>query len=217
LGDLHLSSVWILDIFFPAYVWLTVFPMAVGAHDLDDLPKPATILNQMTYYYLSVCTLFTVKWNCSSCLQLVITKDLMQIPLPTPFCSCVAFTTPRDGVLIWYHRGYSLPPVLPASNDPTQPQPASFLFESNKWQGFCSASPRLLRLLFGWLVAGAGLFWEKSTAGWLLVAGSFWEKSNVGWWLISRANRLELEIPVSEVVEDEKSPHTSFPSQQSCR
>jgi hypothetical protein len=34
------------------------------------------------------------------------------------------------------------------------------------------------------------LFWEKSTAGWLLVAGLFWEKSTAGWWLISRTNRL---------------------------
>jgi hypothetical protein len=25
-------------------------------------------------------------------------------------------------------------------------------------------------------MAGADLFWEKSTAGWLLVAGLFWEK-----------------------------------------
>jgi hypothetical protein len=25
-------------------------------------------------------------------------------------------------------------------------------------------------------MAGAGLFWEKSTAGWLLVAGLLWEK-----------------------------------------
>jgi hypothetical protein len=39
-------------------------------------------------------------------------------------------------------------------------------------------------------MAGAGLFWEKSTAGWLLVADLFWEKSTVGWWLISQANRL---------------------------
>jgi hypothetical protein len=29
-------------------------------------------------------------------------------------------------------------------------------------------------------MAGAGLFWEKSTAGWLLVAGLFWEKSTAG-------------------------------------
>jgi hypothetical protein len=36
-------------------------------------------------------------------------------------------------------------------------------------------------------LAGAGLFWEKSTAGWLLVAGLLWEKSNAGWWLISQA------------------------------
>jgi hypothetical protein len=43
---------------------------------------------------------------------------------------------------------------------------------------------------FGWwLMAGADLFWEKSTAGWLLMAGLFWEKSTAGWWLISKANR----------------------------
>jgi hypothetical protein len=43
---------------------------------------------------------------------------------------------------------------------------------------------------FGWwLMAGADLFWGKSTAGWLLVADLFWEKSNVGWWLISQTNR----------------------------
>jgi hypothetical protein len=42
----------------------------------------------------------------------------------------------------------------------------------------------------GWcLVAGAGLFWEKSTAGWLLVADLLWEKSTADWWLISQANR----------------------------
>jgi hypothetical protein len=40
-----------------------------------------------------------------------------------------------------------------------------------------------------WLMAGAGSFWEKSTAGWLLVAGLLWEKSTAGWWLISQANR----------------------------
>jgi hypothetical protein len=34
---------------------------------------------------------------------------------------------------------------------------------------------------FGWwLMAGADLFWEKSTADWLLVAGLFWEKSTAG-------------------------------------
>jgi hypothetical protein len=32
------------------------------------------------------------------------------------------------------------------------------------------------------------LFWEKSTAGWLLVVGLLWEKSNAGWWLVSQAN-----------------------------
>jgi hypothetical protein len=42
---------------------------------------------------------------------------------------------------------------------------------------------------FGWwLMANADLFWEKSTAGWLLVTGLFWEKSTAGWWLISQAN-----------------------------
>jgi hypothetical protein len=45
---------------------------------------------------------------------------------------------------------------------------------------------------FGWLlVAGADFFWEKSTAGWLLVAGLFWEKNTIGWWLISQANRAQ--------------------------
>jgi hypothetical protein len=29
-------------------------------------------------------------------------------------------------------------------------------------------------------MTGAGLFWEKSTAGWLLVASLFWEKSTAG-------------------------------------
>jgi hypothetical protein len=44
---------------------------------------------------------------------------------------------------------------------------------------------------FGWwLIVGADLFWEKSTAGWSLVAGLFWEKNTTGWWLISRTNRL---------------------------
>jgi hypothetical protein len=38
-------------------------------------------------------------------------------------------------------------------------------------------------------MAGADLFWEKSTAGWLLMAGLLWEKSTAGWWLISQANR----------------------------
>jgi hypothetical protein len=41
-----------------------------------------------------------------------------------------------------------------------------------------------------WLMAGADLFWEKSTAGWLLMAGLFWEKSTAGWWLISQTNRV---------------------------
>jgi hypothetical protein len=45
--------------------------------------------------------------------------------------------------------------------------------------------------LFVWLVTDAGLFWEKGTAGWLLVAGLLWEKSSVGWWLISQANKLK--------------------------
>jgi hypothetical protein len=48
--------------------------------------------------------------------------------------------------------------------------------------------------LFVWLVAGADLFWEKSTAGWLLVAGLFWEKSTAGWWLISQTNRAGRDI-----------------------
>jgi hypothetical protein len=47
--------------------------------------------------------------------------------------------------------------------------------------------------LFVWLVADAGLFWEKSTADWLLVADLLWEKSAAGWWLISQANMLQLD------------------------
>jgi hypothetical protein len=44
---------------------------------------------------------------------------------------------------------------------------------------------------FVWLVADAGLFWEISIAGWLLVVGLFWEKSTAGWWLIRQANRVQ--------------------------
>jgi hypothetical protein len=40
-----------------------------------------------------------------------------------------------------------------------------------------------------WLMAGADLFWEKSTVGWLLMTDLFWEKSTAGWWLISQTNR----------------------------
>jgi hypothetical protein len=40
------------------------------------------------------------------------------------------------------------------------------------------------------------LLWEKSTAGWLLVAGLFWEKSTAGWWLISRTNSRLCNAPV---------------------
>jgi hypothetical protein len=38
-------------------------------------------------------------------------------------------------------------------------------------------------------MVGAGLFSEKSTGGWLLVAGLFREKSTGVWWLISQANK----------------------------
>jgi hypothetical protein len=34
-------------------------------------------------------------------------------------------------------------------------------------------------------MAGADLFWEKSTVGWLLMADLFWEKSTADWWLIN--------------------------------
>jgi hypothetical protein len=47
-------------------------------------------------------------------------------------------------------------------------------------------------------MAGAGLFWEKSTAGWLLVAGLFWEKSTVGWWLIRQANKAMIVVAHGE-------------------
>jgi hypothetical protein len=49
-----------------------------------------------------------------------------------------------------------------------------------------STSCKVKASSFGWwLMAGAGLFWEKSTAVWLLVADLFWEKSTFGWWLMS--------------------------------
>jgi hypothetical protein len=54
------------------------------------------------------------------------------------------------------------------------------------WPAACS---------FGWwLMAGANLFWEKSTAGWLLMADLFWEKITAGWWLISQANRARIDF-----------------------
>jgi hypothetical protein len=49
----------------------------------------------------------------------------------------------------------------------------------------------LLISLFIWLVVD-GWCWfvlKKSTADWLLVAGLFWEKSTAGWWLINQTNR----------------------------
>jgi hypothetical protein len=53
--------------------------------------------------------------------------------------------------------------------------------------------PILTACSFGWwLMAGADLFWEKSTVGWLMVAGLLWEKSTAGWWLISQTNRAKL-------------------------
>jgi hypothetical protein len=56
---------------------------------------------------------------------------------------------------------------------------------------FLSHNTSLTACSFGWwLMAGTDLFWEKSTAGWLLVADLFWDKSTAGWWLISQANRV---------------------------
>jgi hypothetical protein len=64
-------------------------------------------------------------------------------------------------------------------------------------------SIRLTHCSFGWwLMADADLFWEKSTAGWLLVAGLFWEKSTAGWWLISRTNRPRIADSTSAVLAD---------------
>jgi hypothetical protein len=45
-----------------------------------------------------------------------------------------------------------------------------------------------VRLAGGWWLVL--MFWEKSTADWLLAAGLLWEKSTAGWWVISQANRL---------------------------
>jgi hypothetical protein len=43
-------------------------------------------------------------------------------------------------------------------------------------------------------MADAGLFWEKTIVGWLLLAGLFWEKSTAGWWLISQANGAQIAL-----------------------
>jgi hypothetical protein len=62
-------------------------------------------------------------------------------------------------------------------------------FRSKTLGRFWLVEPQPRACSFGWwLMAGAGLLWEKSTADWLMVAGLFWEKSTVGWWLISQAN-----------------------------
>jgi hypothetical protein len=41
------------------------------------------------------------------------------------------------------------------------------------------------------------LFWEKSTAGWLLLVDFFWEKSTAGSWLISQTNTALVDRPVA--------------------
>jgi hypothetical protein len=46
-------------------------------------------------------------------------------------------------------------------------------------------------------MAGAGLFWEKSIVGCLLVADLFWEKSTTDWWLISQTNRASVPSSLS--------------------
>jgi hypothetical protein len=53
-----------------------------------------------------------------------------------------------------------------------------------------------------WLMAGAGSFWEESTAGWLLMAGLLWEKSTADWWLISQANRVLVEKLCGKIAEE---------------
>jgi hypothetical protein len=46
---------------------------------------------------------------------------------------------------------------------------------------YAGRSTMYVVIAFGWLLmAGAGLFWQKNTASWLLVAGLFWEKSTAG-------------------------------------
>jgi hypothetical protein len=44
--------------------------------------------------------------------------------------------------------------------------------------------------MFGWLVADGGCWFVLREEYCWLVAGLFWEKSTAGWWLISQANRL---------------------------
>ena len=62
------------------------------------------------------------------------------------------------------------------------------LFSGHHFQVFTMVSASGLQLacptLFAvlWLVAGAGLLWEKNIAGWLLAgAGLMWEKNTVDW------------------------------------
>jgi hypothetical protein len=53
------------------------------------------------------------------------------------------------------------------------------------------------------VVVGAGLFSEKITADWLLVAALFREKSVVGWWMISQtllANQVAMSVEILPTV-----------------
>jgi hypothetical protein len=63
-------------------------------------------------------------------------------------------------------------------------------------------------------MAGAGLFWEKSTVSWLLVAGLFWEKSTAGWWLISQANKADsaLNNVLATILATNKTSGRSLPA-----
>jgi hypothetical protein len=68
-------------------------------------------------------------------------------------------------------------------------------------RGIRACAPAPCSSMFGWacsvgwcLIVGAGLFWEKSTVDWLLMADLFWEKSTTRWWLRSQTNMLEVSV-----------------------
>jgi hypothetical protein len=108
-------------------------------------------------------------------------KPCSRPPLPKQEgrLSCFLHLNYLIRVLVWY---FLLCCLLRACLAPGHKQPHHLI--SWVWQKKLSACS------FGWwLMAGADLFWEKITVGWLLMAGLFWEKSTTGWWLISQANR----------------------------
>jgi hypothetical protein len=85
--------------------------------------------------------------------------------------------------------------LLPEDQTSRGPPQASSRTTVEVWLGCNGTGSCHAYGLFVWLVAGADLFWKKSTAGWLLVADLLWEKSIAGRWLISQANRVLARCP----------------------